>query len=647
MEGRKRLYDQIASNKQAAPAETVHSQQDLSRLSDSDLYRQLKQAEHEFLELIRSNPRAILDQHRSYTSSKLRLVECFTLYMVRTSTLENVRSKEIDKRLWKCIKNELKAAESVKRGDSRNSFDRLIIQDKDLLTILIKQLTETHHPLAQPNLPNCASRKALGQLLLGIGEILKLKAKQDKAVLKNVKEFYSKAQRVNSHSGKIQESLGLCLQAQGDNFGCVYWLSRALACHDPSNCSETLKGAYSSIRDKWGQRSQFTANPHQPAWYISFCLSFLHLQGIYFASISTESTDNLFKIFETSLPKFIRSTTKDNEQMNSNLLVSMVHLFIFSIHVMDQGLQAVSKVSCDNYEYFNTKSDSKLASAYEFCFKFIEHMISEVNNSESVWLAPVGVFLYWVSSYRNLKERLTPELKAALENLRDRIYSWEIPQEGLSTQVLLPEDTRSIGFSPLHDFFVSSKELTNEVVAAAKEADVRTLGILKILDSLDLSRELTPVDLPIDLDFLDTIDTPGLFIHDPTPVKQTVVIDGPNVAMRHGNGKFSSKGLRLAIEYFISRGFEVKAILPDPCLDETSVPYLKGKRKLNYSVNSSRIPDSVGLLKELDSQGLLIKTPAWDYDDSYCIEYARNKNATIITNDRYWDHIEKDRSLQA
>ena len=30
-----------------------------------------------------------------------------------------------------------------------------------------------------------------------------------------------------------------------------------------------------------------------------------------------------------------------------------------------------------------------------------------------------------------------------------------------------------------------------------------------------------------------------------------------------------------------------------------------------------------------------------DYDDSYCIEYARTNNGYIVSNDRYWDHVDK------
>ena len=32
---------------------------------------------------------------------------------------------------------------------------------------------------------------------------------------------------------------------------------------------------------------------------------------------------------------------------------------------------------------------------------------------------------------------------------------------------------------------------------------------------------------------------------------------------------------------------------------------------------------------------LLVKTPSQDYDDSYCIQYAKKLNAFIVTNDKF------------
>lgn len=175
MEGRRRLYDQIASEKQTIDVDSTGLLPNFASMTDADLYRALKQAEQDFSALIRANPRSILDKHRSYTALKQRLVESFSKYMTRPSTIENVLVKEIDERLWKCIKNELKTAEASRRGDSRAAYENLLMQNRDLLITLIRELTKAHTPLNLPNYPDCASRKALGQMLMGIGEIFKLK----------------------------------------------------------------------------------------------------------------------------------------------------------------------------------------------------------------------------------------------------------------------------------------------------------------------------------------------------------------------------------------------------------------------------------------------------------------------------------------
>ena len=36
-----------------------------------------------------------------------------------------------------------------------------------------------------------------------------------------------------------------------------------------------------------------------------------------------------------------------------------------------------------------------------------------------------------------------------------------------------------------------------------------------------------------------------------------------------------------------------------------------------------------------------MSTPAQDYDDSYCISYARRENAFIVTNDKFRDYLQK------
>lgn len=53
------------------------------------------------------------------------------------------------------------------------------------------------------------------------------------------------------------------------------------------------------------------------------------------------------------------------------------------------------------------------------------------------------------------------------------------------------------------------------------------------------------------------------------------------------------------------------------------------------------IPDDVDLLIDLKSKGFLFGVPNWNYDDSFIIDYAKKKQAYIVTNDRYNDHIEK------
>ena len=46
------------------------------------------------------------------------------------------------------------------------------------------------------------------------------------------------------------------------------------------------------------------------------------------------------------------------------------------------------------------------------------------------------------------------------------------------------------------------------------------------------------------------------------------------------------------------------------------------------------------LMSKIHKDGFLISTPSQDYDDSYCIQYAKKMNAFIVTNDKFRDYID-------
>ncbi|POM79569.1 Hypothetical protein PHPALM_2721 [Phytophthora palmivora] len=120
--------------------------------------------------------------------------------------------------------------------------------------------------------------------------------------------------------------------------------------------------------------------------------------------------------------------------------------------------------------------------------------------------------------------------------------------------------------------------------------------------------------------------------------QRLIVIDAPNVAMRHGKGKvFSSVGIELAVNYFQALGHRVVAFIPDYMLQSDEE---RAKREEQGDVlTAAKIPDDVALLERLMLKGVLIPTPPQDYDDSYSIHYAGLHNGYVVTNDLFRDHI--------
>ena len=100
---------------------------------------------------------------------------------------------------------------------------------------------------------------------------------------------------------------------------------------------------------------------------------------------------------------------------------------------------------------------------------------------------------------------------------------------------------------------------------------------------------------------------------------------------RHGRSRsntFSSKGIKIAVDYFLERGHRVEAFVPRFRRGKTTPP--------NPTIDAE-------ILDDLHHRGILKYTKSCSYDDRVIVEAAVHHNGIIVSNDRYRDlQKEKD-----
>ncbi|MBO57480.1 MAG: hypothetical protein CMA77_00570 [Euryarchaeota archaeon] len=107
-----------------------------------------------------------------------------------------------------------------------------------------------------------------------------------------------------------------------------------------------------------------------------------------------------------------------------------------------------------------------------------------------------------------------------------------------------------------------------------------------------------------------------------------IVIDGPNVGMSHSANKWpaSAKGIAASVLHYANLGYDVHAFVPRHFLNDNA-----GKRGV----------DNPSIIRKLRDDGLVASVPSQDHDDDYWLQFAWQKDAYVVTNDRMKDHVEK------
>jgi hypothetical protein len=128
----------------------------------------------------------------------------------------------------------------------------------------------------------------------------------------------------------------------------------------------------------------------------------------------------------------------------------------------------------------------------------------------------------------------------------------------------------------------------------------------------------------------------------PVVVRNKIVIDGSNVAMRAGSGEcFNVQGLMACVKHYQTRGFTVVALVPDHLLSARTVALHQQFTKDKVAIKGARMPNDVALLQKLVDKRVVFLTPSGDYDDDYIIHYAiQRPGCCIVTNDKYRDFLD-------
>ena len=255
---------------------------------------------------------------------------------------------------------------------------------------------------------------------------------------------------------------------------------------------------------------------------------------------------------------------------------------------------------------------------------------------------------YYLRNHNEISKFLMPQTKVTLDIIVDKINNY-----------ILPIETNFICFYPIYRFFELNKKPSG-IYRIQENKEISIMNKLILIHFLDLfglyqqndptilskfhaNKNSVPINVKNVSDINDIQQNVDLIkkqlikkdniLNIEKKEKPLIVLDASNIAMRHGEQKgiYSTKGIKLAIDYFTKNDHKVISFLPDYLFKEKD-PLKHAKKRVS--------PDNLPYLYGLVGKGLVVKSPPQDYDDSYCIQYAKKHDAFIVSNDLFRDYID-------
>ncbi|KAL4469513.1 hypothetical protein ABPG74_004766 [Tetrahymena malaccensis] len=591
------------------------------------------------------------------------------------SDLETASEKKIDQRLWDIYKKKIEYSKKFKLV-STNIQDQLHIFDSKIqfLRGLLKDVIEKYKSeLCSEIKQKNQKRRIIANLCCYFGELIELKEKVSRTqTAPNIKNMhfaagqYMKAISIYPFCGKFFLVLATLSYMSDDQFSAIYWCIRALSSQQSYPCKENLQEFLEINRQKcfqFMQEHNSYGKIDKRDTFKLFILHFLSFVNIVLTKIGIENMHTHAPMFEylqqhlQLLQSQIQSQQDVSLKDQTTLLTYVIMMVVFALSKFQEYIKLKEGQVLD----VKILENDILASN---CLKYtygILNMILElyVNYDVPFFTDLVIPIICYFVSYQAVSDYLFTKFShfqtlfnKILQKTKQRFAEFEKQKpksyyEKLCDNYLCETEIQMIGYQPFNHYFENNKDKFKILDDDSLQYPLKLFIILDKLPKIE-SFKIMDEDEQDDSnnhdqeDFFFLKTTPQKENNSDQESKQVIIIDGMNVAIRYGQSTFCAKGLQIVVDFWLNHQAEVLVFLPDFCFSAEQIEKKRQKfQKEKIPEKFKTLPDEVETLIKLRDQGYATGIPNQSYDDSYMIDYARKKNAFIMTNDRYNDHIQK------
>ncbi|EGR27697.1 hypothetical protein IMG5_190530 [Ichthyophthirius multifiliis] len=452
------------------------------------------------------------------------------------------------------------------------------------------------------------SRRIIANEFCYFGEIIELKDKIQKNYCENsnknnqliAAQQYYNALKLYPFNGKFYFVLATLNKLNEDDFSAIYYCIRALYSVQGFQCKEKLQEFLEQTRLKCIQFEKENNNYgfiQVENYFKMFVLHFYSYTNIVLTKISIESIKShciMFKYLQNHIQYLLTQISQEKLEKECILLQFIVNIIIFTLNKFQEHIQEINDLSVKILEQNQIASE-----CLKFTYGLLNHIFElytvDPNKYSINLVLPILYYFienqviaeYLFSKYpgqMSLFNIILQKTQKKFDQIIQNFQTEEIDFEELASNYLNDLEMDIIGYKPLYSYFEKYKKKKLVLGDINLMFPVKLFIIKTQMEKIkSFVKQEEGQNIQNEEELED--DFQQLFFMNKNKIipqkKLLIIIDGMNVAIRFGQSQFSSKGIQIAVDFWIKHNADVHVFLPDFCFSQDQIEKKRNKDKVN------------------------------------------------------------------